>query len=209
MAKRTRPSPQRPARPAAGTPSSAARRAARLLARDAGSAQAPPDQFTVCTRHCEARCCRYITVMVPPPRSEPDWDEVRWWLAHEGVIVTHDADGWMLSVMVRCQNLGADNACGIYPDHMLACKEYDPTDCEFTGEVPFDVKLECEEDLADYLERKRLVRGRGVAASIRSAARRRAQSQVKRPAAPSGLVTLAPLTPFSRPRTSASGKEQP
>lgn len=207
MAKRTRPTTsRRPARPSGGRPSSPARRAAQLLARDAGSPAAPPDQFTVCTRHCEARCCRYITVMVPAPRSEVDWDEVRWWLAHEGVIVTHDAEGWMLCVMVRCKNLRADNACGIYPDHMLACKEYDATDCEYTGDVPFDVKLQCEDDLADYLERKRLKRGRAVAASIRASARRRASQPIARPG---GLVALAPLTPFEAPHTSASGKKRP
>jgi Fe-S-cluster containining protein len=147
-----------------------------------------PDQLTICTKHCGARCCRYITVTVAAPKSEPDWDEVRWWLAHEGVMVTHDHEGWMLHLQTRCKNLRADNACGVYPDHMLACKEYDPSDCEYTGEVPFDVKLESEEDLAAYLERRRLKRGKAVAVSIRKASQRR-----KAALRSGGLVTLAPL----------------
>jgi uncharacterized protein len=151
---------------------------------------AKPDQFTVCTKLCGARCCRYITVTVPAPRSEDDWDEVRWWLAHEGVMVTHDEDGWMLHVRTPCTNLRPDNACGVYPDHMLACQEYDPSDCEYTGEVPFDVLLEREADLADYLEKRRLSRGRRVAQAIRRAAERRS---VPRPASP--LVTLEGLAP--------------
>jgi hypothetical protein len=149
-----------------------------------------PDQFTICTKHCGARCCRYITVTFPAPKSEPDWDEVRWWLAHEGVMVTHDDDGWMLHMATRCKNLRADNACGVYPDHMLACQEYDPGDCEYTGEVPFDVKLENEDDLATYLERRRLKRGRAVALSIRKASERR-----KATVRAGGLVALTPLAP--------------
>lgn len=154
-----------------------------------------PDQFTVCTRLCGARCCRYITVAVPAPRSEADWDEVRWWLAHEGTLVSQDDEGWMLHVRTPCRNLRSDNACAVYPDHMLACQDYDPSDCEFTGEVPFDVLLTCETDLARYLERRRLRRGREVARAIRRA-------DAARPAGlgrPAGLVPLAGLAPLAGP----------
>jgi hypothetical protein len=87
-------------------------------------------------------------------------------------MVTQDEDGWMLHVKTPCTNLRPDNACGAYPDHMLACQAYDATDCEYTGEIPFTVLLQCEADLADYLERRRLHRGREVAAAIRRAAAR-------------------------------------
>jgi uncharacterized protein len=157
------------------------------------SAPDAPDQLTICTKLCGGRCCRYVTVSVPAPRSEPDWDEVRWWLAHQGVMVTRDPEGWMLHVMTPCTNLKPDSSCGVYPDHMLACQEHDATDCEYTGEVPFDVKLESETDLADYLERRRLKRGREVAKAIRRAAARRSLG-----ARTGGLVSLAPLAPPSR-----------
>ena len=49
-------------------------------------------QFEICTQDCGGRCCRYITVEVPPPRARRDWDEMRWWLAHEGVMVSKDED---------------------------------------------------------------------------------------------------------------------
>ena len=129
-----------------------------------------PDQLTICTRHCGARCCRYITVSFPAPRGVDDWDEVRWWLAHEGTLVTKDEDGWMLHMMTRCRNLRDDNTCGVYPHHMIACKDYDPKDCEFTGPVPFEVELKTEDDLAAYIERRRLKRAVRVAQDIRRAA---------------------------------------
>lgn len=152
------------------------------------------DQFTICTRLCGGRCCRYITVAVPAPRSEDDWDEVRWWLAHQGTLVSQDEDGWMLHVRTPCRNLRPDNACGVYPNHMLACQSYDPTDCEFTGDVPFDLLLQCEDDLASYLERRRLQRGREVAKAIRRSAEARAALSAARPPA-GGLVGLEGLPP--------------
>ena len=92
-----------------------------------------PDQLTVCTKHCGARCCQHVTVPVRAPRSENDWDEMRWWLAHGGVLVTKDEDGWRVHVETRCGHLRDDNACEVYAHRPRACAEYDPTTCEYTG----------------------------------------------------------------------------
>ena len=149
---------------------------------------AAKDQFTICTQDCRARCCRYITVTVPAPRGRADWDEMRWWLAHEGTLVTHDEDGWLLHVPTPCGNLRPDNACGVYPHHMDACKEYDASICEFTGPQEDVVEMKSELDLARYLERRRLKRGLGVARDIRRSERQRASN------AAASLVQLQPLT---------------
>ena len=142
------------------------------------------DQLTICTQHCGGACCRYITVAVPAPRGENDWDEVRWWLAHEGMMVTKDEDGWMLHVESRCRHLQPDNRCGIYEHRMTTCEEYDPQACDYPGPVEYTVTLRTEADLADYLEHRGLKRGARVAASIRAAADARSVPQ---------LVALAPL----------------
>jgi Fe-S-cluster containining protein len=149
------------------------------------------DQFTVCTRHCGARCCGYITVSIATPLAEQDWDEIRWWLTHEGIMVTKDEDGWMVHAEARCRNLRADKACGIYEARPTVCAEYEPETCEYAAEVEFDVRLESEEDLADYLERRKLKRGARVARAIRAAA------PLKRALRRSSLVQLQGL-PSSR-----------
>ena len=146
------------------------------------------DQFTICTQECGGRCCRYITVEVASPRSHDDWDEMRWWLAHEGVIVSKDEDGWQLHIESRCSNLRADNACAIYPHHMDTCEDYDASNCEFTGPLDQEFELRSEADLEAYLRRRKLVRGRRVARAIRAAAKRRPQGAVD------GLVQLRGLT---------------
>ena len=127
------------------------------------------DQLTICTKDCGARCCRYLTVAVPAPRTRNDWDELRWWLAHAGTMVTRDEDGWMLHVETRCGHLADDNTCRVYDHRMIACEEYDAASCEFTDDVAYDVCLKTELDLADHLEARGLKRAAPVAAGIRAA----------------------------------------
>ena len=128
-------------------------------------------QLRICTLDCGARCCRYVTTTIQAPRATVDWDEIRWWLAHEGTMVTKDEDGWMLHVRVRCRHLLPDNRCGIYETRMATCEDYEADSCEFTGDPDYEVHLRCEEDLADHLERRGLKRGVEVAKQIRKTAR--------------------------------------
>jgi hypothetical protein len=151
-------------------------------------ARPPKDQFTICARDCGARCCRYVTADVATPRARSDWDRMRWWLAHEGVLVTRDEDGWLLHVETRCSNLGPDNACTIHPHHMQTCKDHDPQWCEYTGPLDYDLQLETELDLARYIERRKLKRAAPVARAIR-----RAEAQ-RRQAAPAQRVQLEGLS---------------
>ena len=150
--------------------------------------RATRDQFAICTQDCKGACCRYITVEVPTPLGRADWDEMRWWLAHEGVMVTRDEDGWLLHVPTRCTNLRADNACGIYPHHMGTCKEYDAATCEFTGPVEYDLCLASELDLAAYIQKRKLKRAAPVRKEILAAERRRAEGMA------AGLVALEGLS---------------
>jgi len=129
-----------------------------------------PDPLAICTLQCGGRCCRYITVSIDPPRGHDDWDEIRWWLAHGGTMVTQDEDGWMLHVETRCRHLAPDNRCSIYAQRMTTCSAYEAGSCEFTGDVPYDVCLRSEGDLAEHLERRGLKRGAAVARAVRAAA---------------------------------------
>jgi hypothetical protein len=156
----------------------------RLLKRGVGQAE-------ICMQHCGAKCCRYLTVSIPTPTAETDWDEIRWWLAHEEVWVTKDDEGWLLTVEMRCRHLEANGACGIYESRMNLCAKHDAADCEFAVPLANEVELRNESDLADYLERRRLKRGRRVAESIRKAEALSKRSAL-RPAAPA-FVQIQPL----------------
>ena len=129
------------------------------------------DQATICSDHCGARCCKYISIKIKPPNSESDWDEFWWWLSHDGISVVKDEDGWMVIVTTRCDHLQANNLCGIHPHHPKTCLDYDPTNCEYTGPVEFEVCLTSPDDLVTYMQRRRLKRGAKVAAKIRRSRR--------------------------------------
>ncbi len=131
------------------------------------------EQSRICSRLCVARCCRYVTVAIDPPRSEADWDEIRWWLLHPGIMVFKDADDgeWAVCFETRCSNLTSDNLCRAWPNHPDLCREHDATTCEFREAMKYEVFLASEEDLARHLERTGLKRGRRVLASIRRAGR--------------------------------------
>jgi len=147
-----------------------------------GRDEGPRSQLRICTLDCGARCCRYITTKIQSPRSHNDWDEVRWWLAHGGTMVTRDEDGWMLHVETRCRHLREDRTCGIYRHRMRACEEYDPEACEFVSDVDFEVTLRTEGDLAAFLEARGLKRGALVALRIRLAAASRHNRREEAPA---------------------------
>ena len=140
-------------------------------------ASALSDQVDICTRQCRARCCRYITLTVPAPRGHSDWDEVRWWLAHAGSMVTKDEDGWMLHMATPCRHLQKDNLCAVYASRPTTCSAYEAEYCEFTDDIQYDVELHMEADLAPYLEKKKLKRGAEVAQAIRTAARLHPESK--------------------------------
>jgi len=130
------------------------------------------EQAIICSQKCRARCCNYVTIQIDAPNSERDWDEIRWWLIHEGIHVVKDDDGWMVIVHSRCRYLGRDNLCLAYEHRPNTCRNYDAANCEYTGPVPFKVCLTNEQDLERYLRQQSLQRGRNVARRIRGARRK-------------------------------------
>ena len=78
-------------------------------------------------------------------------DEMRWWLAHEGVEMYYDGEDWLLSVATRCRNLKADNTCGIYETRFDTCRDYDASWCDYdTRHIDHTVHLR---STADYRRR--------------------------------------------------------
>ncbi len=129
------------------------------------------EQAVICSKKCRARCCNYVTIQIQPPNSERDWDEIRWWLIHEGIHVVKDDDGWMAIVHSRCEYLDRNNHCLAYKHRPSTCRNYDAENCEYTGPVPFKVCLTDEQDLEHYLRQRSLQRGRAIARRIRAARR--------------------------------------
>ncbi|MBF0217644.1 MAG: YkgJ family cysteine cluster protein [Candidatus Omnitrophica bacterium] len=81
--------------------------------------------------NCDAKCCRYFVMDLKTPRSNEDFDKIRWYLAHENVVVYVDKGKWYLDIKNRCRYIGADNKCVIYDTRPGVCREHDEADCEY------------------------------------------------------------------------------
>lgn len=112
-------------------------------------------QGIICSQECKARCCQYIIVKIPAPRTKADHEEIRWWVAHEGVSVHIAQRKWYLQIFTRCQYLTIDNLCAAYDKRPDVCRDYDPGDCEYTGELDIEREFHTMEDYDRYLEEKR------------------------------------------------------
>lgn len=98
---------------------------------------------------CTALCCRYFALEIDKPRSERDFDDLRWYLLHEKVSIFVDDGTWFLNVQTPCKALGPDNLCTIYETRPSICREYKNDFCDKDG-GKFDQLFETAEQLMAY-----------------------------------------------------------
>lgn len=126
---------------------------------------------SLCDR-CIAICCQYITLEIDKPRSKRSYDDIRWYLLHEGITLLIENDRWMVKVPTRCTKLSADNKCTIYETRPHTCREYSTENCDYHTEYEgWDteyVEIETPEDLELYLEKRRQKRGAKKSAKTNS-----------------------------------------
>ena len=101
---------------------------------------------------CGAKCCRYFCFQIDEPDDYEQFDDVRWYICHEGVSVHIDEDGdWYIQIMNPCNNLDDDSLCRIYEDRPLICRKYDTDGCEATDEdYGYQAEFTAPEQLEAY-----------------------------------------------------------
>ena len=82
---------------------------------------------------CGAECCTYFCFEIDEPDSCEEFEDVRWYLYHEGVTVHVDDGDWYISIENRCKNLTGNGLCLIYEERPLICRGYSLENCDFTG----------------------------------------------------------------------------
>jgi len=88
---------------------------------------------SVLCEHCAGACCRYVALPIDKPRTLRDYDDIRWYVMHEGFSVFVEDGDWYVQVQARCKNLQADNLCRIYETRPRICREYQGGDCDYGG----------------------------------------------------------------------------
>lgn len=106
----------------------------------------------VLCEHCAALCCRYIALPIDTPRQPRDYEDIRWYLMHEGVSVFVEDDQWYIAFHTVCRHLQPDQRCGIYARRPRICREYSTENCDYhSGDYGWELHLTCPEHLDDYL----------------------------------------------------------
>lgn len=105
----------------------------------------------LCT-YCTAKCCRYFALPIETPTTWGDFDHMRWYVMHGRTAIFVDDGTWFLLVFADCENLLADQRCGIYLDRPQICREYSTDNCEYDNDGCYDKYFETSEQLWEYAE---------------------------------------------------------
>lgn len=114
------------------------------------------DLASKCSRCPGTLCCTYITQQIATPRSRADFDHLLWQVAHRGIRVYKDEDGWYLLIDAVCDQLQPDGRCGIYDTRPQICRDYSNDYCEFDepAEQHFELLFEDHASLSAYVNQR-------------------------------------------------------
>ncbi len=100
---------------------------------------------------CGAKCCRYFSFEIDEPDDYDEFEDIRWFLMHEGVSVHIDEGDWFISIDNRCKMLGDDNRCQAYEIRPSICRKYDAAECDHTGgDYGYDEHFKTPEQIDAY-----------------------------------------------------------
>lgn len=88
---------------------------------------------SILCEHCTGMCCKYIALPLDTPETKRDFDDMRWYLLHQGISVFVEDDEWYIQIEARCNALQLDNRCGIYETRPEICREYTIEGCDYHG----------------------------------------------------------------------------
>lgn len=124
---------------------------------------------------CAALCCRYIALPIDNPDCAKDFDNIRWYLIHQNMVVFIEKKQWYLGVLNRCKHLQDDNRCGIYETRPNICRKYTTDNCDYHGgEYDYEKLFTSAEDLQDYAaEQLAKIKAKSKSTKRKKPARRR------------------------------------
>jgi len=100
---------------------------------------------------CAALCCRYFALPIDNPDCKRDYDNIRWYLLHQNVVVFVESRQWYIGILNRCKQLQADNRCGIYLTRPAICRSYTTDNCDYhAGDYGYDQLFTSAEALWEY-----------------------------------------------------------
>ncbi len=100
---------------------------------------------------CAALCCRYFALPIDNPDCKRDYDNIRWYLLHQNVVVFIESKQWYIGILNRCKQLQSDNRCGIYETRPAICRSYTTDNCDYhAGDYGYDQLFTSADGLWEY-----------------------------------------------------------
>ena len=105
---------------------------------------------------CTGLCCKYVALPIDDPEDWDDYDDIRWYLCHEGLSVFVEDGDWYLNITNKCKHLSEkDYKCQIYDLRPRICRGYNTEDCDFTGnEYDYELYFTSDKQMEEYMKIK-------------------------------------------------------
>ncbi len=105
--------------------------------------------------HCLGMCCRYLALPIDTPEDRDDFDDIRWYLMHDGISVFVEEDEWYLYVAADCRHLQPDFLCSAYRTRPRICREYSTENCDYhSGDYGWEQHFTCPQHLDEYVQKR-------------------------------------------------------
>lgn len=104
------------------------------------------------------KCCEYVAIEIDQPEDWDDFQNIIWYVLHEGVWVFTDDEGdWYVQFDTKCKKLDDKGLCQYYDARPKICREHDQDDCEMHGEgTAEELIFKTPEDVLNYMKLKRI-----------------------------------------------------
>lgn len=85
---------------------------------------------------CGAKCCKYVAMEIDCPEDLDDFENIKWYVAHENIRVFVEVDNvWNIEFMTSCKYLDGEK-CSIHEEFVKNPKAKRPKICgEFTADA--------------------------------------------------------------------------
>ena len=113
------------------------------------------EEIDLMCRQCQSKCCRYFCFEIDEPEDFEEFENLRWFVLHEGISVHVDEGKWFISIDNKCRNLAEDGRCTDYENRPLICRKYTTDGCDATGgDYEYDELFTTAEQVAKYARKK-------------------------------------------------------
>ncbi len=105
---------------------------------------------------CTGLCCRYFALPIETPEDKDDYEDIRWYLCHEGTSVFVEEGNWYINIQNKCKYLSEETyKCSNYEKRPKICREYTTDDCDLIdGEYDYELHFTDDKQMAEYIKVK-------------------------------------------------------